>query len=109
MRALLLLLAAPAAALHAPAPLRLASVSGVRAAVTAQFFDPKKGKKREFFDDEKDTTGGIDGYNPQFADNGEVDLANVGGSVYLAFVPFLLFFLAYASGLFNFGYSKGNF
>ena len=28
---------------------------------------------------------------------------------YLAFVPFLLFFIAYSTGAFSFGYENGNF
>lgn len=72
----------------------------------------QKNKKRSlnaFYDDEINTVSDPDRYNPDYVDNGEVDLANVGGAVYLAFVPFLLLILASASGLFSFGYSNGNF
>ncbi|KAL1519184.1 hypothetical protein AB1Y20_003444 [Prymnesium parvum] len=93
-------------------PVRTMRLRPASSSPSMQFFNPKKDGKKgagEFFDDEKDTTGAVDGYTPNFAENGEVDLANVGGSVYLAFVPFLLFFFAYSSGLFSFGYSQGNF
>lgn len=37
------------------------------------------------------------------------DLANEGLSLYAAFIPFLLFFFAYSTGAFSFGYDTGNF
>jgi len=49
---------------------------------------------------------------PNFSENGGedgVDLATEGAGLYVAFIPFLLFFLAYTNGLFSFGYEKGNF
>ncbi len=62
-----------------------------------------------FYDDEKDTVS-QDEWKPDFADNGEVDLANVGTQYYLAFIPFLLFVALFSSGGFSFGYSSsGNF
>ena len=107
------------------------------------------GKSGGFYDDEIDTVSKpawrFDA-NDNIAENGEVDLANVGGVrsfppslpacfggyacrlspqtacqlshqlshpltgvYYLAAVPFLLFFLAYAFGAFDFGYGRGNF
>ena len=39
-----------------------------------------------------------------------VALANAGGVVYIATIPFVLLFLSYAGGLFSFGYGDtGNF
>lgn len=85
-------------------------------APTMQFFNPKDVKTKQpkkrrggmIYDDEVDTVSrGV--WSPDTAENGEVDLANVGGVYYLAFIPFLLFFLAYSSGIFSFGYDKGNF
>jgi hypothetical protein len=68
----------------------------------------KKRRSSEFYDDEIDTVS-RGPWTPNFAENGEVDLANVGGVYYLAFVPFLLFVLAFSTGGFSFGYSNGNF
>ena len=108
MRAFLVVLAACAAAGFNTGAAPLRSALAPRAAIPSmQFFNPKK-DGRDVYDDEVDTTGNR-GYQPNFVENGEVDLANVGGELYLAFVPFLLFFFAYASGAFNFGYSQGNF
>ena len=86
-----------------------------------QFFNPKKdaappkpakrGRGRgggDFFDDERDTVS-RDAWTPDYAENGEVDLANVGGVYYLAFIPFLLFALAYLFGAIGSPYGRGNF
>merc|ERR1719203_98869 len=71
-----------------------------------------KGKGGAFqggiYDDEVDTVSRPP-WQPQYAENGEVDLAAVGGIYYVAFIPFLLFFFAYANGIFTFGYKNGNF
>ena len=113
MRAFLLLVAAcGVAGFNTGVTPRAALVRPRVAAPTMQFFNPKKDvrKKKDgtpFYDDEKPIANR--NYNPDYAENGEVDLANVGGELYLAFVPFLLFFFAYSFGLFNFGYSNGNF
>jgi len=69
---------------------------------------PPKRKGGFFYDDEIDTVT-QEPWQPTYAENGEVDLAAVGGVYYLAFIPFLLLFIAYSSGLFSFGYAKGNF
>jgi len=79
-----------------------------------------------FYDDEQDTTYNKDrAWDPfaaekraanfrsdveaaGFNDDGE-DLANTGGGIYVALIPFLAFVIAYSSGLFSFGYDKGNF
>ena len=39
----------------------------------------------------------------------ENDLATQGLGLYAAFIPFLLFVLAYSNGFLGFGYSNGNF
>ena len=69
-----------------------------------------KGKRGggNFFDDEYDSRGQKN-WEPNVVENGEVDLAAVGGEYYLALVPFLAFCFAYANGIFSFGYSNGNF
>lgn len=97
-----------------------------------QFFNPKKDgadaikkrQSREFYDDEKDTTAkpmwnalqeekrANRGYrSPQeaagFGENGE-DLANTGGALYLATVPFLLFAISYIFGGIGSPYSSGG-
>ena len=80
---------------------------------------PKAAPKRAFarkkdgmiYDDEVDTVSRAP-WSPTFVDNGGEDgedLAMVGGVYYLAFIPFLLFVLAFSTGAFSFGYSKGNF
>lgn len=43
-----------------------------------------------------------------FAPDGS-DLANLGGGLYAALLPFLLLVIAYSTGLFSFGYENGNF
>ena len=85
-----------------PAALSLRSA----ASPTMQFWKkdsgaaPKQQQRRsgEFFDDEYDSYN-TQPWSPDFAENGEVDLANVGGVYYLALVPFVLFFLSYAFGM----------
>jgi len=67
---------------------------------------PKKRGGSSFYDDENDTVT-QDQWQPSFVENGDVDLANVGGIYYVALLPFLFFFVAYVSGAFNFGYGKG--
>lgn len=67
---------------------------------------PKKRGGSSFYDDENDTVS-QEQWQPNFVENGDVDLANVGGVYYVALIPFLLFFVAYVSGAFNFGYGKG--
>merc|ERR1712113_725110 len=80
----------------------LTPISRVRAsAPSMQLFGKKKKeeppasvpKKRGgggfFYDDEIDTVTQAP-WEPTYAENGEVDLANVGGVYYLAFIPFLL-------------------
>ena len=79
-----------------------------------------------FYDDEMDTTAKsmwrFDSQEKQAAkyrsdveaagmNNGNGDLATVGGSLYVAFVPFLLFFIAYIFGGIGSPYSAngGNF
>uniref|UniRef100_A0A7S4C2F6 Uncharacterized protein n=1 Tax=Chrysotila carterae TaxID=13221 RepID=A0A7S4C2F6_CHRCT len=69
---------------------------------------PTKKASGNFYDDEADTVS-RGSSKLEVAENGEVDLAAVGGIYYLAFIPFLLFIAAFASGLFSFGYEKGNF
>ena len=61
-----------------------------------------------FYDDEIDTVS-RQPWTPEFVENGQVDLANVGGVYYLAFIPFLLFVAAFSTGGFSFGYQNGNF
>jgi hypothetical protein len=86
------------------------------AAPSMQFFNPKKNPARdakgkpkgEFFDDEFDSRGNKV-WQPDFADNGERDLATEGAGLYVAFIPFLLFALAYLGGAVGSPYSKGNF
>ena len=53
--------------------------------------------------------GEMDDLDAQGFGEGGQDLANQGLGVYLAFVPFLLFFFAYSTGAFSFGYDTGNF
>jgi len=92
---------------------------------TGQKYDrlPKSGA---FYDDEQDTTYSKDANWDPFAfekrasnfrsdveaagfnDDGE-DLANTGGGIYVALLPFLALVIAYSTGLFSFGYEKGNF
>ena len=67
---------------------------------------PKKRGGSSFYDDENDTVT-QEQWQPSFVENGDVDLANVGGIYYVALLPFLFFFVAYVSGAFNFGYGKG--
>jgi len=84
-----------------------------------------RGGGGDFFDDEKDTTqkplwqwnqqekdeefGGYRSAQEQagFAANGE-DLSTVGGIVYVAFIPFLLFFLVYVFGGIGTPYGGGG-
>lgn len=106
MRAFLVILAACAVSgFNAGAAPRTALVRPRAASPTMQFFNKKKGG--DVYDDEGLTYD--NSYDPQYAENGEVDLANVGGVLYLAFVPFLLFIGAYAFGGVNFfGYGNGG-
>ena len=100
----------------AVAPARPAAVQELRgAAVQMQFFNPKKdaakpkgGPKGSFYDNEFDSRGNKV-WSPDFAENGERDLATEGAGLYVAFVPFLLFGLAYLAGFVGSPYSKGNF
>ena len=91
------------------------------APVDMQFFNPKKdaappkdakkskrGGGRDFYDDEK-TSYNTNLWQPNFVENGEEDLATVGGVYYLAFVPFLLFGISYLFGAIGSPYGKGNF
>ena len=66
-------------------------------------------KRSDFYDDERDTVNRRD-YMPNFVEQSEEnDLATQGLGLYAAFIPFLLFVLAYSNGLLGFGYSNGNF
>merc|ERR1712113_403317 len=56
----------------------------------------KRGGGGFFYDDEIDTVTQAP-WEPTYAEHGEVDLANVGGVYYLAFIPFLLLFIAYST------------
>ena len=118
--ATLSLLAGWCAALHPLAAPRAPQGAARAAAPAMQFFNPKKdgakpgGPKRagrrggDFYDDEVDTVT-QEPWQPKFVENGEVDLANVGGEYYIFFIPVLLLFIAYSTGLFSFGYTNGNF
>lgn len=113
---------AASSAFTAPGATQLVAPAQRTAAPTMQFFNPKKDARtpapppakrgrrgsNEFFDDERDTVS-RDEWTPDFAENGEVDLANVGGVYYLAFVPFLLFAISYLFGAVGSPYSRGNF
>jgi hypothetical protein len=89
------------------------------ASPTMQFFNPKKdaappkpsgrGGRRggDFFDDERDTVS-REPWMPEFVENGEEDLATVGGVYYLALVPFVLFFISYVAGGISGPYSSGG-
>ena len=100
----------------AMAPARPAVQVQRSATPSMQFFNPKKDPPRdakgrpkgEFFDDEFDSRGNKV-WQPDFADNGERDLATEGAGLYVAFVPFLLFALAYLGGAVGSPYGKGNF
>jgi len=98
------------------------------------FLNLKTGKKYDklpatggnFYDDERDTTA-KPAWNPfaaeeakakmEFRSDAEAagfsedgsDLANDGGALYAFFTPFLMLTIAYSTGLFSFGYDKGNF
>lgn len=62
-----------------------------------------------FYDDEKDTVGDQP-WNPNVVEQSEDnDLATQGAGLYVAFLPFLLFVIAFSTGGFSFGYDKGNF
>ena len=62
-----------------------------------------------FFDDSQDGYRNAPrNYDMDAAENGEVDLANVGGVYYLAFIPFLLFAFSYLGGAMSSPYSKGG-
>ena len=92
---------------------------------TGQTFDKPPGAARDFFDDEKDTTAkplwqwnaeekavqDLGFRSPQeaagFGAGGE-DLATAGGIYYVAFIPFLLFFVAYVFGGVGSIYGKGG-
>merc|ERR1711920_3625 len=115
----LLLMCASCAALQLPNAPRTPMSCARASAPSMQLFGKKKKEPEAptkasnrrsgfFYDDEVDTVT-QQPWEPNFAENGEVDLANVGGVYYLAFVPFLLLFIAYSSGIFSFGYAKGNF
>ena len=109
--ALVLALAAGASAFTPPAPSErpLSRRAVINPAMQFDFLKkkdapaaapPKKGRGKkggDFFDDERDTTN-QQVWNPQYADNGERDLATEGGIYYVAFVPFLLFGLGYLFG-----------
>ena len=75
---------------------------------TSSNADERK-KRSDFYDDERDTVNRRD-YMPNFVEQSEEnDLATQGLGLYAAFIPFLLFCLAYSNGLLGFGYSNGNF
>lgn len=82
-------------------------------AAQMQFFNPKKDgakpkRNQAFYDDEYDSRGNKV-WQPDFAENGERDLATEGAGLYVAFVPFLLFGIAYLFGAVGSPYSNGNF
>lgn len=105
-----------ASAFHVMVP--NSAVAMKRVVPSMQFFNPKKDsvkpkpetkvRRGMIYDDEEDTVS-RDYYKPNFVENGEVDLANIGGPLYLAFIPFLLIVIAYSTGIFSFGYNQGNF
>jgi len=73
-----------------------------------------------FFDDERDTVSKPAWRAPVVSDDmsdaeragfgeGGRDLSEVGSELYYAFIPFILFGIAYSNGIFSFGYENGNF
>ena len=95
----------PALAVRQSAPVMGWNPFGKKPAL-ADEINKKKGGT--VYDDEVDTRG-LKQWDPDVAENGEVDLAAIGQEYYVAFIPFLLFCFAYSNGVFSFGYENGNF
>ena len=92
----------------APATMQFGKFLGGNKQFTSANKDERK-KRSDFYDDERDTVNRRD-YMPNFVEQSEEnDLATQGLGLYAAFIPFLLFVLAYSNGLLGFGYSNGNF
>ena len=92
----------------APATMQFGKFLGGNKQFTSSNADERK-KRSDFYDDERDTVNRRD-YMPNFVEQSEEnDLATQGLGLYAAFIPFLLFVLAYSNGLLGFGYSNGNF
>lgn len=102
-------LLAPARAPRTLAPtMQFGKFLGGNKQFTSSNADERK-KRSDFYDDERDTVNRRD-YMPNFVEQSEEnDLATQGLGLYAAFIPFLLFVLAYSNGLLGFGYSNGNF
>ena len=102
-------LLAPARAPRTLAPtMQFGKFLGGNKQFTSANNDERK-KRSDFYDDERDTVNRRD-YMPNFVEQSEEnDLATQGLGLYAAFIPFLLFCLAYSNGLLGFGYSNGNF
>ena len=92
----------------APTTMQFGKFLGGNKQFTSANKDERK-KRSDFYDDERDTVNRRD-YMPNFVEQSEEnDLATQGLGLYAAFIPFLLFVLAYSNGLLGFGYSNGNF